>query len=63
MEIAIKLMTIITEIVGIFAIISTMTPNPSDDKTAGTLQQWVNKGWRLINLLGANVGKAKNMDD
>ena len=46
-------MSIATSVVGAFAIISTMTPNPSDDKA-------VNQLYKLINFLGANFGKSRN---
>ena len=48
-----NIMSIATSVVGAFAIISTMTPNPSDDKA-------VNQLYKLINFLGANFGKSKN---
>ena len=44
---------IATSVVGAFAIISTMTPNPKDDKIVSQL-------YSLINFLGANFGKSKN---
>ena len=44
-----------TSVVGAFAIISTMTPNPKDDKIVSQL-------YSLINFLGANFGKSKNND-
>ena len=44
---------IATSVVGIFAIISTMTPNPKDDKIVSQLL-------KFINFLGANFGKSKN---
>ena len=40
-------------VVGIFAAIAAITPNKSDDKVAQLLLD-------LINMLGLNVGKAKN---
>jgi hypothetical protein len=48
-----NIMSIATSVVGAFAIISTMTPNPSDDKA-------VNQLYKLINFLGANFGKSRN---
>ena len=42
-----------TSIVGAFAIIATMTPNPQDDKMVSQL-------YKLINFLGANFGQSKN---
>jgi len=50
------IMKIATSVVGAFAIISTMTPNPSDDKA-------VNQLYKLINFLGANFGKSRNEGD
>jgi len=44
---------IATSIVGTFALIATLTPNKADDKIA----QWL---LNTVNLLGANIGKAKN---
>ena len=44
---------IATSMVGCFAIISTMTPNPKDDKIVSQL-------YKLINFLGANFGRSKN---
>ena len=44
---------IATSVVGAFAIISTMTPNPQDDKIVSQL-------YKLINFLGANFGQSKN---
>lgn len=44
---------IITSIVGLFALIATLTPNTSDNAIADSML-------RLVNTLGANVGKAKN---
>lgn len=40
-------------LVGVFALIASVTPNKSDDKWAANLL-------KVINLLGANFGKAKN---
>lgn len=40
--------------IGLFAAIATLTPNESDNKIADFLL-------KLVNILGANVGKAKNM--
>jgi hypothetical protein len=48
-----NIMSVATSVVGAFAIISTMTPNPSDDKA-------VNQLYKLINFLGANFGKSRN---
>jgi hypothetical protein len=50
-----NIMSIATSVVGAFAIISTMTPNPKDDKIVSQL-------YSLINFLGANFGKSKNND-
>lgn len=40
-------------IVGGFSVLATMTPNSADNKVVDMMM-------RMINLLGANVGKAKN---
>jgi hypothetical protein len=40
-------------VIGLFAAVAAVTPNKTDDKAAQFLLD-------LINLLGANVGKAKN---
>jgi len=40
-------------IVGGFSVLATMTPNSADNKVVDMIM-------RVINLLGANVGKAKN---
>ena len=44
---------IATSVVGAFAILATMTPNPKDDKIVSQL-------YKLINFLGANFGQSKN---
>jgi len=41
--------------VGAFAILATLTPNKTDDK----IVQWI---LTAVNFLGANLGKAKNVD-
>ena len=46
---------IATSLVGAFAIIATMTPNPQDDKIVSQL-------YKFINFLGANFGKSKNKE-
>lgn len=43
----------VTSIVGGFSVLATMTPNKSDNQVIDTIM-------RVINLLGANVGKSKN---
>ena len=43
------------EVIGAFAVISSLTPNKSDDK----IVQWV---LTAINALGANIGRAANSD-
>ena len=45
-----NVLSIATSLVGAFAILATMTPNPEDDKIVGQL-------YKLINFLGANFGK------
>ena len=44
---------IITQAVGVFALVATLTPNTSDNAIVDFLL-------RLINFGGANVGKSKN---
>ena len=41
------------QVVGIAAMIATMTPNKTDNKIVDAVS-------KIINLLGANFGKAKN---
>jgi hypothetical protein len=43
----------LTQIIGIFAVIATLTPNESDDKIVKTILDGVN-------FLGGNLGKAAN---
>ena len=47
------IVNLITAIVGVFAIVATMTPNTADNLL-------VDKALKLTNFLGANVGKARN---
>tara|TARA_B100000579_G_C22234607_1_gene577660 strand:- start:45 stop:233 length:189 start_codon:yes stop_codon:yes gene_type:complete len=47
---------IITQVVGIFAIVAVWTPNSADNKVADLLLE-------AVNFLGANIGKAKNSPD
>lgn len=51
-----NIITIALAVIGLFATIAAITPNKSDDKVAQFLLD-------LVNLLGANVGKAKNGTD
>ena len=44
-----------TSVVGSAAVISTLTPNKSDER----IVQWL---LDIVNFIGANVGKAKNND-
>ena len=48
--------TALTALVTACAGIATLTPTKSDDEA-------INKILRLINIIGLNVGKAKNEDD
>lgn len=41
------------QVVGIAALVATMTPNEADNKIVDSIS-------KIINLLGANFGKAKN---
>lgn len=47
------IMTGLTSIVGGFSIIATITPNQADNKIVDYLA-------RIVNFLGANIGKSKN---
>lgn len=53
MENAIEIITIASAVIGAFAAIAAVTPNTTDNKIAQFLLD-------LINLLGANIGKAQN---
>lgn len=44
---------LVTQLVGAFALLATLTPNTSDNAIADSLL-------RLVNTLGANFGRAKN---
>jgi len=48
-----NLYSIITQIVGVAALVATLTPNQSDNKAVDFVLN-------IINMLGANVGKSKN---
>ena len=48
-----NLYSIITQIVGVAALVATLTPNTSDNKAVDFVLN-------IINMLGANVGKSKN---
>lgn len=48
-----SILAIGASVIGTFAMIATLTPNSSDNTIADFLL-------KLINALGANVGKAKN---
>jgi|TARA_B100001939_G_scaffold239845_1_gene207414 hypothetical protein len=52
-ENVVALFDIVTRVVGIAAIIATLTPNESDNKIIGFIS-------RVVNVLGANVGRATN---
>jgi hypothetical protein len=47
---------IILQVVGLFAAIAAMTPNTSDNKIVDML-------YKVMNMLGLNVGKAKNQSE
>jgi hypothetical protein len=47
------LIEVVTQIIGAFAVIATLTPNSSDNAIADGLM-------RLVNFLGGNFGRAKN---
>ena len=48
-----SILVAVGSIVGGFSVLATMTPNSADNKVVDMIM-------RMINLLGANVGKAKN---
>jgi hypothetical protein len=48
-----NLYSIITQVVGIAALVATLTPNTSDNKAVDFVLN-------IINMLGANIGKSKN---
>ncbi|MBT3196981.1 MAG: hypothetical protein HN842_05220 [Gammaproteobacteria bacterium] len=47
---------VVLQVVGAFSAVAALTPNKSDDLIAAKLL-------RVINLIGMNVGKAKNVGD
>ena len=51
-----KYLPILTSAVGTFALIAAVTSNKTDDKIVNFLL-------KAINFLGANFGKAKNVDE
>ena len=48
-----SLFIILTQVVGVAALVATLTPNTSDNKAVEFVLN-------IINMLGANVGKSKN---
>lgn len=50
-----KFLTILPVIISIAAIISAATPNKTDNKILDAIL-------KIINILGINIGKAKNKD-
>jgi hypothetical protein len=52
---ALNVIKFFAELIGVFAVVATMTPNENDNKVA----DWLLK---VINIFGANLGKAKNAD-
>ena len=48
-----NLYSIITQVVGVAALVATLTPNTSDNKAVDFVLN-------IINMLGANLGKSKN---
>ena len=55
-ELIVVWLPIVTSVVGSFALIATITPNKVDDEIVNVLL-------KIINFLGANVGKATNKDE
>jgi hypothetical protein len=48
-----QVLIIITQVVGVAALVATLTPNQSDNAVIDTIL-------KVINTIGGNVGKAKN---
>ena len=48
-----NLYSITTQVVGVAALVATLTPNTSDNKAVDFVLN-------IINMLGANIGKSKN---
>ena len=48
-----SLFVILTQVVGVAALVATLTPNTSDNNAVDFVLN-------IINMLGANVGRAKN---
>ena len=48
-----SLFVILTQVVGVAALVATLTPNTSDNKAVDFVLN-------IINMLGANLGKSKN---
>ena len=48
-----QVLLIITQVVGVAALIATLTPNQSDNAIVDTIL-------KVINTIGGNVGKAEN---
>ena len=42
---------------------SAATPTQIDDKYVGRAEKYVNMVLRIVNIVGLNVGKARNADD
>jgi len=55
-ELIVVWLPIVTSAVGSFALIATVTPNKVDDEIVNVLL-------KIINFLGANIGKAANKDE
>ena len=50
-----KYLPVALQVVGLFSLIATLTPNSVDNKIAQVLMD-------LVNFLGANLGKSKNAE-
>ena len=48
-----QIVEILTQVVGVAALVATLTPNESDDKIVSFVL-------KVVNVLGANVGTASN---
>ena len=50
-----QIIELIVQIVGVASLVATLTPNVSDNKAVDFILN-------IINMLGANIGRAKNVD-
>ncbi len=50
-------------VVGGAALLATITPTPKDDATVGVVKKVLLSAKSVLNILGANFGKARNIAD